>query len=155
MQGLLFGAAAAGPGSGSQRGSGQAAGGAPCPAEWDLPARDTKSHSLQSPAASCRASRSCQACTDSSGLQKSPLLGLFAAASFCILAQSRGLAGAQAVALTPPFCPQKYSQLTSSGPACVFHSPAVVLPSANTDAKPPSPPQTPPVFVSIFSLCIL
>lgn len=112
----------------------------------------TQSRSLQSPAASCRTSRGRRAGTESSGLQKNPLLGLFAAASVCILAQSRGLAGAQAVAVTPPFCRQKYSPLTSSGPTCVFHSPRVVLPSADTDVKPPSPPQLSSIFVSIFSL---
>lgn len=45
----------------------------------------TKSHSLQSPAASCRASRGCQACMDGSGLQKKTLCWVvFFGCCFCL-----------------------------------------------------------------------
>lgn len=115
-------------------------------------------HKVQQPRKSCSLLQSEQKVLGMHSQQwaaKPPFAGFICCCFCCILAQSHGIDGAQAMALTPRFCRQKYSPLTSSGPACVSHSSAVIQMSANTDVKPPSPPQTSPLFVSIFSLCIL
>lgn len=89
------------------------------------------------------------------GCKTPPLLGLFAAASACILTLCPGLTSAQAAALMPPFH-HPYSQLTSSGTPHAFHSPTAILPSVNTDVKPPSLLQTFPHFwICILSLHFL
>lgn len=143
MQGLLLWAAAAGPGSSSMQQAGL------------LTPWRTGHNPAQIPAASRSTSSSHWAHTASSRLQTPPLLGLFAAASACILTPGPGLTSAQAAALMPPFH-HPYSQLTSSGTPHAFHSPTAILPSVSTDVKPPSLLQTFPHFwIYILSLHFL
>lgn len=124
------------------------------------PAAGRAPHSLENRTQSCTDSCSLLWCNShwahvaSSRLQKSPLLGLFAAASACILTLEQALPSAQAAALMPPFHHQ-YSQFTSSGTPYAFHSPTAILPSVSTGVKLPSLQQTSPIFGSIFSLYIL